>query len=169
MTSTAHRAVPAAPPTSTCSCGASIRTVRIVSGPARGTTIPVDVDRDPDGILAAARDGHDWGVRILPADQRNRVTGHRYSPHWTTCPAAAQYADLEHAVAPGTIRQGADAPNYRDRSGPCGRCRKRHPNRYGPAGTPLCDACRAQPGRPLVATARTSTYPHDQAENGDPQ
>jgi hypothetical protein len=147
-----------AQPSATCSCGASIRNVRVVSGPGRGCDIPIDIDRDPAGILTAARDGTDWGVRVLSDDQRLAATGHRYSPHWTTCPAAGQYAGLEQAVAPGTIRRStAITTGGPDRSGPCARCRTRHPYRYGPgAASPLCDPCRVETGRPPIApTAET--------------
>ena len=77
MTTTASRPVHAGvvPATATCSCGTAVRTVRVVSGPGRGTDIPIDIDRDPDGILAAAKDGDTWGVRLLPADQRRLATG----------------------------------------------------------------------------------------------
>lgn len=143
---TTTRGPSAAPATSTCSCGASVRTVRVVSGPGHGTDIPIDVDRDPAGILAAARDGSDWGVLVIPAAQRPLATGHRYSPHWTTCPNASQYAQLAQAVAPDTIRRGAAKPTgYPDRSGPCSRCGTRHPYRYGPGhASPLCDPCRTE-------------------------
>ncbi len=157
MTTTASRPVRAgiAPPTATCSCGASVRTVRVVSGPGRGTDIPIDVDRDPTGILTAARDGADWGVRVLSPEQRPLTSGHRYSPHWTTCPAAGQYAGLEQLVAPGTIRRTTAIPaGYLDRSGPCAKCWTRHPYHYGPGlASPLCDPCRAEIGLPPIAAA----------------
>lgn len=146
------------PPTATCSCGTAVRTVRVVSGPGRGTDIPIDIDRGPDGILTAAKDGDTWGVRLLPAEQRALATGHRYTPHWTTCPTPGQYSGLEQAVAPGTIRRTAAGPaGYLDRSGPCATCGKRHPYRYGPGqASPLCDPCRIKIGLKPIAPPTTN-------------
>lgn len=132
-----------------CSCGA---TVLMLPTPS-GSTMPVDVGRDPHGSLVAVRiPGKGWGVRVLtPAErQSGTITAPRYTPHWVTCPDADQYRAQARRQAPDTWPQRLRVNDTT--AGPCARCGAIHPTRYGPGGSPLCPSCRQQPCLRSVAS-----------------
>lgn len=121
------------------SCGAMIRFLPTPDG----QLMPVDVDRDPDGVLEAVRiPGRGWGVRVLTAPERAlTATLPRYRPHWASCPGAAAHrgspAATTPAQAPATWHLLGDV-----RTGPCARCRKPNPRLYGPGpANPFCERC----------------------------
>jgi len=113
-----------------------------------GATMPVDVDRDPDGTLAAVKiAGIGWGVRVLSAAERAAPPdGPRYRPHWAVCPHADAHRTRGGSTSPRNTSWDVFAGV---RSGPCVRCRGHNPHLYGPGpASPLCPACREHDGLP---------------------
>ncbi len=101
-------------------CGVEVMTV-----PLGGA--PLLLDRTPslDGTIHTTQIAGRW--LYTEADITSTAApGPSYHPH--TCPATTQAA----------MRRAADRT---DTAGPCARCQRPIPHRYGPLGQPLCATC----------------------------
>lgn len=131
-------------PTGCRSCRSAIRWVTTVDG----KPMPIDLGRDPTGILilvkiTKAKGPPDWRVRVLRRDETPDPNIPRYTPHWATCPDANGWRAQRAVSDPKGKTRRDDAPEGVTQ-GPCVRCGGLH-QRYGEGGQPLCPKCRSTP------------------------
>lgn len=127
----------------TCSCGSMVNLVPFIGDYT--VMIPVDVDRDLDGGLVVV--GNKAGYMIRPIQDGEAVEWRfRRRAHWDTCPNQSCWWDVMRSVGIA----GREPSHDPMRSGPCARCRRRHPWNYGgPVSSPVCDRCRKRDGLPI--------------------
>lgn len=84
--------------------------------------------------------------RLVSAEAGQNTTARRdVVPALPVLPAdhAPLMAATRRTGTTGMTSPGADVPPVpAGATGPCVRCQRRHPHRYGPGGTPLCPDCR---------------------------